>query len=185
MCLFYSDTSPEQQVFGIQGHPSEGQYLKCIIHTKLRAVRLQTWPRAFNFIVGFVFQIFVFQIFVSQIFGFRIFGFQICRFTFKYWVCPTCLSLANFHQAFPPNRIITKRTDCRELGSENENISVKKCRASGSGIFHNQKSRLLDNVLHALRALRPCDPRINAMMGQCIGDVLFFRFFLDFIFFLF
>ena len=105
----------------------EGHHMKCIIHTKLRAVRLQTWPRAFNFIVGFVFQIFLFQIF----------GFQICRFTFKYWVCPTCLSLANFHQAFPPNRIITKRTDCRELGSENENISVKKCRASGSGIFHN------------------------------------------------
>ena len=26
-------------------------------------------------------------------------------------------------------------------------------------------SGLLDNVLHALRALRPCDPRINAMMG--------------------
>ena len=34
---------------------------------------------------------------------------------------------------------------------------------------------LLDNVLHALRALRPCDPRINAMMGWCIGDVLFLR----------
>ena len=26
-------------------------------------------------------------------------------------------------------------------------------------------SGLLDNVLHTLRALRPCDPRINAMMG--------------------
>ena len=118
-------SSTSQSIDDMRG---EGQYLKCIIQTKLRAVRLQTWPRAFNFIVGFVFQIFLFQIF----------GFQICRFTFKYWVCPTCLSLANFHQAFPPNRIITKRTDCRELGSENENISVKKCQASGSGIFHNR-----------------------------------------------
>ena len=26
-------------------------------------------------------------------------------------------------------------------------------------------SGLLDNVLHALRALRPCDPRNSAMMG--------------------
>ena len=31
-------------------------------------------------------------------------------------------------------------------------------------------SGLLDNVHHALRALRPCDPRNSAMMGQCVRD---------------
>ena len=38
-------------------------------------------------------------------------------------------------------------------------------------------SGLLDNVLHALRVLRPCDPRNSAMMGQCILGLLFFEIF--------
>ena len=42
-------------------------------------------------------------------------------------------------------------------------------------------SGLFDFVLRALRALRPCDPRNSAMMGQCVRDFVldffFFRFF--------
>ena len=56
-------------------------------------------------------------------------------------------------------------------------------RASGSKIpeisrsFCNQlevssgPSGLLDNILHSLRALRPCDLRNSAMMGQCLREI--------------
>ena len=37
---------------------------------------------------------------------------------------------------------------------------------SGPWLLGCGPSGLLDNVLHALWVLRPCDPRINAMMGQ-------------------
>ena len=30
---------------------------------------------------------------------------------------------------------------------------------------------LLENVLHALQALRPCDPRNGAINGQCIREI--------------
>ena len=36
---------------------------------------------------------------------------------------------------------------------------------SGPGLLGCGPSGLLDNVLHAVRALRRCDPRISAMMG--------------------
>ena len=29
----------------------------------------------------------------------------------------------------------------------------------------------IDNLLHALWALRPCDPRNGAMIGQCIREI--------------
>ena len=49
---------------------------------------------------------------------------------------PTCLSLANFHHTFPPNRMITKRTVWQVFGSgfmhslnHSSNMDVKKlCR---------------------------------------------------------
>ena len=45
-----------------------------------------------------------------------------------------------------------------EICSKLEDFQVLGCGPSGP-------SGLLDNVLHALRALRPCDPRNSAMMG--------------------
>ena len=69
-----------------------------ILHTKLRAVRLQSWPHAF-----FLFQIFAFQIFLFQIFVLKIDSQINTGFS------PTCCLLANFHQAFPQNMIITQR----------------------------------------------------------------------------
>ena len=52
-------------------------------------------------------------------------------------------------------------------------------------VFIGTGSRgLLDNVLHALRALRPCDPRINAMMHWRIFffDLVFIIFLFRFLF---
>ena len=41
---------------------------------------------------------------------------------------------------------------------------------SGARLLGSGPSGLLDNVLHALRPLRPCDTSNGAMIRQCIRD---------------
>ena len=50
------------------------------------------------------------------------------------------------------------------------NMKNQKFRCpSGARLLGSGPLGLLDNVLHALRALRPCDPRNGAMSGQELG----------------
>ena len=66
-------------------------------------------------------------------------------------------------------KVILKKTTPQKKIKYIHTRSLGALRAQTSGLWPFGPalgpSGLLDNVLHALRALRPCDPRNSAMMG--------------------
>ena len=56
-------------------------------------------------------------------------------------------------------------TEITSLNIENKRYHKKSRGPSGARLLGSSPLGLLDFVLHALRALRPCDPRNGAMIG--------------------
>ena len=76
-----------------------------------------------------------------------------CLFVLKY--SSTC---------FPRLFTVSVTPECQLFG-EHTFLNQHMFDASSYRLLGCNPSGLLDNVLHALRALRPCDPRNSAMMG--------------------
>ena len=92
------------------------------------------------------------------------------------------IDISNCESLYPKRRFWTKSLELNWVPSSF--IYYLKSRSPyGAPLLGSDPSGLLDNVLHALRALRPCDPCNGAMIGQCIREIqkiteeCFFKFF--------